>query len=180
MEKPVLPQFTFDERIAVEAILYIASKSREPTFHRIAKLLYFADLCHLERHGRFICGDRYIAMKHGPVPSGVYDILTSERDGIRYLNFPATEDAFEVTGERRYHVRPLREANLEWLSDSDIECLDESIHQYDHLSFAQLTALSHDAAWESADENDSISLEAIVQRLGNPSGLLEYLQDPNP
>jgi uncharacterized phage-associated protein len=37
--------------------------------------MYFADRKHLEKYGRFICGDSYVAMKHGPVPSEIYDIL---------------------------------------------------------------------------------------------------------
>lgn len=174
----MLPNFKFDERVAVETILYILSRTKDPTFHHIAKLLYFADLCHLERYGRFICGDQYIAMKHGPVPSGVYDMLKEQRDGVSYLRFPFAEDAFEVIDN--YMVRPLRAPNLEWLSDSNIDCLNESLARYDHLDFETLSRLSHDRAWESADRNDFISLEAIVAQLGDPPDLIEYLRDPHP
>src|SRR5688572_4207008 len=92
----MLAPFTFNEKAAVETILYIASRSKEPTYHRIAKLLYFADLLHLERYGRFICGDRYIAMKHGPVPSGVYAMMKAAEGGVSYYSFPAAENAFVV------------------------------------------------------------------------------------
>ena len=65
----MLKPFEFNEKVALEVILYIANKSQKPTFHHIAKLLYFADKSHLCQYGRFICGDNYIAMKNGPVPS---------------------------------------------------------------------------------------------------------------
>jgi uncharacterized phage-associated protein len=174
----MLPQFTFDERVAVEAILYILAKTKDPTFHHIAKLLYFADLCHLERYGTFICGDQYIAMKHGPVPSGVYDMLKDQREDVSYLRFPIAEGAFEVIDQ--HAVRALRAPDLEWLSDSHLECLDESMDKYDELDFATLTRLSHQGAWQLADLNDSISIEAILDQLGNPPDLIEYLLDPHP
>jgi uncharacterized phage-associated protein len=168
----------FDQKAAIEAVLYLTHHSCAPTFHHIFKLLYFADLAHLEKYGRLIYGDQYIAMKDGPVPSAVYDMLKSVRDSSIYLNFPDASEALGVV--EGYRISALREPNLEWLSDSDIECLNSALDQYDHMSYRQLTDLSHDTAWESADRNGEISLESIVVRLGNPSGLLEHLQDPNP
>ena len=69
--------FIFDPDKAVETILYIANKVQGTDFHRISKLMYFADKIRLEESGRFICGDSYMAMKHGPVPCKTYDILKS-------------------------------------------------------------------------------------------------------
>ncbi len=170
--------FEFDQKAAVEAILYLAEKSQDSTFHRISKLLYFADRRHLAQYGRFICGDSYIAMKHGPVPSGVYDMLKAERHGSGYLYFPEAERAFEV--HSKHYVRPLRAPDLEWLSDSDIECLDDALERYDPCTFGELTALSHDDAWDSADDNDFISLDAVIDSIGNPDGLSKHLANPQP
>lgn len=167
-----------DEWAALEAILYIAQQSKSPTFHHISKLLYFADRKHLKNYGRFICGDDYVAMKHGPVPSMVYDMLKEAKRDVSYIQFEGLADAFTV--ENGYRVKPLRGPDLEWLSDSDLECLDWSIQQYDSYSFRCLAALSHDKAWEAADENDFISIENIIDSLGSPEGLLEHLQDPHP
>lgn len=168
----------FNEKTALEVILYLAQKSSDPTFHHISKLLYFADRLHLERYGRFICGDRYIAMKNGPVPSGVYNMLKNAKTGVQYFCFPEAEGAFDVVGE--YTVRALRAPDMGRFSDSDIECLDEALRQYDRYSFGRLTQLSHDAAWSAADENDTIPIEAIVRSLGDPDGLLEHLANPHP
>lgn len=167
----------FDEQVALEAILYLTQKSDDPTFHHISKLLYFADRMHLERYGRLICGDRYIAMKNGPVPSRVYDMLKDAQRGILYLSYPDAEGAFAVEG---YRVKALRSPDMDMFSDSDLECLDESLRRYDHYSFGALTRLSHDEAWRSADENDAISIEAIVRSIGSPAGLLEHLTNPHP
>jgi hypothetical protein len=180
----MIAPFEFNEKVAIETILYLATKSTNPALDRITKLLYFADRFHLAKYGRFICGDRYIAMKHGPVPSGVYDILKSVRDCPSYLEIPEAKDAFKIQAAdakmKKCQVVPLRPPDMEWLSDSDVECLDEALQKYDHLDFTKLASLSQDDAWRSADEDESISLDAIVESIGNPEGLLEYLSDPYP
>ncbi len=159
--------FVFKAEKSVEAILYIAQNVKQPTFHRISKIMYFADKVHLEKYGRFICGDSYMAMKHGPVPSGAYDILKVARgDGFN--------NAFIVVDN--FKVKPLRAAYVDYFSESDLECLDESIKQYGHLSFDQLTRLSYDTAWQTANENDYIDLKKIVATLSNPDNLLDYLR----
>lgn len=168
----------FDPQAAVEALLYVAYRSKDPTFHHISKLLYFADRIHLERYGRLIFGDTYIAMKHGPVPSGIYDILNDAKGRTGFHRYQEADSLFTIVGE--YRVQPNRLPNLDWLSDSDIECLDEAIEQYDGKSFGELSALSHDNAWKAADLNDAISLESLVQSLGNPDNLLAHLLEPSP
>jgi uncharacterized phage-associated protein len=174
----MIPQFKVDERTAVEAILYIASKTKEPTFHRIFKLLYFADRIHLARYGRFICGDKYIAMAEGPVPSRMYNILKAERNGIIAWDAPEADGAFEVV--HWYGIQPSREPDLDQFSDSDIECLDEAIREYDHYTKDELSVMSHDDAWKSAGLNRPISIEAIIKSIGEPNGLREFLQNPHP
>lgn len=174
---PVIAPFTFDEITAVETILYIANRVNDPTFHRVSKIIYFADKAHLEKYGRLICGDSYVAMRHGPVPSGVYDILKTMRgDGI--LDVARYEDDFDVIG--RYTVKPLREADPDNFSDSELECLDEAIEAYGTKSFRELTRLSHDKAWEAADENDIIELEHIAAMFEDYDNLLEHLNDLYP
>ena len=44
----------------------------------ILKLLFFAEVDHLNRYGRPIVGDRYYARQWGPVPETTYDLLKEE------------------------------------------------------------------------------------------------------
>lgn len=85
---PTRIKFHFDPEKAVEVILYVASRVRDSGFHRVSKILYFADRDHLAMYGRFICGDSYVAMKNGPVPSGAYD--ADENDIIDVEQIAAT------------------------------------------------------------------------------------------
>ncbi|MEP6889480.1 MAG: Panacea domain-containing protein [Nitrospirota bacterium] len=163
----------FDPEKALNAILWIARRIPCPTFHSISKLLYFADRLHLERYGRLITGDSYVAMKHGPVPSGAYDIMKAVRGDGTCAREEEAREAFAVDGH--YDVVPRRAANDSLFSESDRECLEEAIQQYGSLSFQELTDRSHDAAWHSADENDSIELEQIIATLPDGASLLEHL-----
>ncbi len=174
---PMHALFRFDPQIMCEVILYIAEQLRQPSLKQIASILYLADKLHLTRYGRFITGDRYIAMEYGPVPSNVYAMLRAART----TNGPIADDlapGFSVQDERI--VIPHREPDLDWISDSERECLDETIAQFGAMSFRQLTEISHDEAWQNTERNREISLEAILTSIGNPAPLLEHLRNPNP
>jgi uncharacterized phage-associated protein len=172
--------FVFKPQKSIEAILYTIPRLINPTFHRLAKIMYFADRIHLEKYGRFICGDRYVAMKHGPVPSSTYELLKRARDNdlSRFSKIPLAKQAFVIQDQSI--VKALRTANLDLLSDSDIECLNQAIEKYGHLSFQQLTQLSYDSAWHAADENDCITVEHIIATLRNNDYLLDYLRETCP
>lgn len=173
---PVAP-IRFDPRRAVELVLYVANKLRHPTFHSVSKVMYFADREHLSRYGSLLTSDSYVAMRHGPVPSAIYDLLKAaagrQDSFVPSLFSELTRNSLRVEG--RYRVTPLREANIELLSLAQRECLDESIRANGRLSFQRLARKSHDAAWKSADENDLIDLRAIAKTLPNAKEVLDYL-----
>lgn len=171
-------RFRFEPQVAVEAVLYIAHHSQDPTSHRISKIFYFADRMHLTRYGRFICGDTYIAMQNGPVPSGIYDMLKDSRGNARAYRYIESVGAFDIVNG--YRVVPGRAPNRNWLSDSNVACIDEALEQYDDKSFGELTELSHDAAWCDADPNGRISVESILSSMENSEALLAHLLEPMP
>ncbi len=174
---PTRIRFKFDPEKAVEVILYVANRVNDPGFHRISKLLYFADREHLAKYGRFISGDSYVAMKHGPVPSGTYDILKCVRGDGLTCPVPHASESFRVDAPR---VLPLRDADMSLLSESEKECLDAAIAKYGNMTFGELTNASHDKTWESADENEFILVEQIVATLPDAEELLRHLSNPHP
>lgn len=170
--------FRFDPEKAVEVVLYIGNRAPIRDIYHVLKVLYFSDKAHLERYGRFICGDSYVAMKSGPVPSGTYDIIKDIRgDGIHSFAEHARH-AFTLQDE--LEISPLRGADLAFFSESDIECLDESIEKYGSLSGAELKKLSHDEAYNAADENDFIDVEKIAGMFPGGEKLKRHLHDPYP
>ena len=141
--------------------------------YNVLKVLFYADKDHLEKHGRLICGDRYVAMKHGPVPSGAYNMVKSVRDDSPYEANPRIAEVLTMSG---YTITSSREPNLKILSQSEIESLDFAIDEYGHLSFNKLETLSHqEAAFQKADENDFISMEDLVKSLSDGELLWDHL-----
>jgi uncharacterized phage-associated protein len=167
-------RFHFDPEKALNLVLLVAAKVKEPTFHTISKVIYFADKLHLERYGRLICGDCYVAMKHGPVPSEIYDMMKDVRGDGFSEHWKTARSAFEVQGKAT--VIPRQEADLDLFSESDLECINDSVQTYGHLDFGRLTELSHDAAWQATDDNDIIDLEQIVATLKDSQALLGHLR----
>lgn len=167
-----LPRNSFDTDKAIELILYVAScvPETKSTFHTISKVLYFADLCHLDRYGQLISDDNYVAMKHGPVPSKIYDLMKKNS----FWGFDKlSEDAFKT--DNGYTVIPLRKPDRDYLSASEIECLDETISKYGNKGFSKLSKESHEGAWNKADENDAIKLEDMVDMLPHRDELKQHI-----
>ncbi|MCK5719601.1 MAG: SocA family protein [Thiomargarita sp.] len=166
--------FQFKTKKSLETILYIGQNIQQPTFYHIAKIMYFADKMHLEKCGRFICGDHYIAMKSGPVPSKTYNILKAVRDNSSsFIDLKIAKQAFIVDD---FLIKPLRLALTDYFSESDLECLDCAIEQYKNISMEEF---NHNNAWETVNENSFIELKSIVSTFKNRY-LLDFLYNPCP
>jgi len=162
----------FDPEKALEVLLYVAERCSD--MYTALKILYFADKQHLAEFGRQIYGDSYVAMKEGPVPSGAYDLVKFARGDGWYTFSRDVQEALDVRD--RITLVPRRKANIDLLSESDIQCLDNAIRKYGHMSFGRLKKLSHrDGAYRRADRNDFISLEEIIKTLPDGELLREHL-----
>lgn len=161
--------FQFDAEKATEAVIYIASRTGGDMYVTL-KLLYLADKCHLHRFGRFIFGDQYYALPHGPVPDGAYGIVKRARQ-------PQGAANFKLAGNQ---ITPSRDADLDAFSASDLECLDEAIRDFGRLSFGELKQLTHDAAYNATTPNGAIAISAIAALAEDPVALLQHLADSHP
>jgi hypothetical protein len=168
--------FEFDADKALEALVYIVSKAKSDLYTTL-KIQYHADKRSLHEYGRFIAGDYYKALRDGPVPQGAYDIIHYVRGEHSNSLVPAARDALSA---RDCDLSALRAPNLDFLSASDIECLDISIRENAGKSFSQLKRESHDAAYDATASNGEISVEAIAGMAKNRESLLAYLADPYP
>jgi len=166
----------FDKEKAIQVILYIANKIKEVDIHKAFKILYFAEREHIATYGSLIVGDMYIAMKNGPVPSATYNIIKeargntpgSQKDKLNFTNF------FEVKDNI---IHPKTEADSDFFSETELECLDASIHRYKKYSFSKLTELSHDKAWEKASKNNEMSFEDIAKAGGAGKEMIKYINE---
>jgi len=166
------PVFNFEKTI--NAALYIAENVDSKDFHKIFKILYFADRAHLMTYGRPITGDTYIKMPDGPVPSKLFDIFKAVR-GDSY--FPAGDLKEYFSVDNRYYIKPKKAPDLRYLSKTDITELDEAISKYGILSFGELKNLSHDIAWETTRNNGEIAIEDIMREAGADEEYISYISE---
>lgn len=168
----------FDREKAIEVIKYLAKYAPNPDIYWIGKILYFADLLHLQKYGRLICGDDYAAIPYGTIPSATLDLMRQARRFSDVPEFHPAIGEFKIEGKNK--VVYLREPNSDLFSQSDIECLKASINENGKLTFDQLHKKSVDKAYESADVNGFIDIEVIVSMLPNSDSLLEYIRETSP
>lgn len=164
--------FQFNQTKAIEAILYLAPKVSDSDIYGICKLLYLVDKTSLEKYGRFVSGESYYAMKEGPIPSNVYDLLKQVAKAPVY--------GIKVEGNQ---VIPLRNPDLDCLSESDIECLDQIISVYGKVPNWLRSKDAHDDAWRESwrkrgrKRSSKIPIESIVELLTDSVDLADYLSN---
>ncbi len=170
-------QKQFDKDVIVSVILYIVDKMGGTVdMHKIFKTLYFADRLHLAKYGRRITGDVYIAMPYGPVPSKTDDIFKAVR-GDSY--FSEEGEAFKKYFHfvNKYTVSIDAKPDTDYLSETDMECLDEAIEKCKNLTFAELTRMSHDFAWTNTVQGRTMEYVDIMREISEPEDYAVYVQE---
>ncbi|AFS53899.1 Panacea domain-containing protein [Leptospirillum ferriphilum] len=151
-------RFPFNERKALAADTHLLAVSDGGmAYMRLLKLLYLSGRAALLEYGCLITGDRYIAMKLGPVLSNVYDRIKEGEWGgrIRTIKYDARLIGPELTG-------PLSEAGVNLLDEVSRFC-----QTYDHWNLSDLT---HELPeWGETPRNQDIPVERILDTLRKSS-----------
>lgn len=154
-------RFSVDKEKTIEALLYIVTRYGEVGRFHALKTLYYADRAHLQRYGRPITGDRYIAMENGPVPSYAYNAVKQQLpEAERVIVAGALSPG---NGARHPTYKPHREPDLFFFSRTDLECLEEAFDYCRRRSFGTISDETHDhLAWKKADLNGEMRVENML------------------
>lgn len=148
--------FKLDKDKVLAASVYIASRNfPDLTTGKMMKLLFLADKYHLVRFGRIITGDRYDAMKDGPVPCFAYNVfkeLSRKPYSDSGRKFSQSLDVDFSGAHPRFSARTA--FDQEQLSPSDIFALNETLTEHGNKSFEELSDFTHEMpaynkAWRS-------------------------------
>jgi uncharacterized phage-associated protein len=166
-------RFTLDERKAADAASFLIHRHGGVMNHMLlVKLLYAAERESLKRFNRPIVGDRYVSMKHGPVVSGLLNLINEER------TFPAWAVLIERSSPTE--VRLLTdEPPLRSLSDADIEALTAAIEQYPDMDQFEVRDAMHRefAEWENPGNSSwPIPVERILRVLNKSEDDVERVR----
>ena len=131
-------KFRLNEEKAVEALIWIATAWPNITPFYLSKVLFYAEKEHLNKYGRPIIADTYIAMPWGPAPSTIRDYIEGN-----YLFSDISDvvsSAVEVNRNSRYpEIIAKKAPRLEVFSESDIECLRAAIDKCRNVNFSTLS-----------------------------------------
>lgn len=194
MKSVKLPiRFKFDLDKLIASIAFFASKKIDDLSKlKVCKLLYYADKAHLIKYGRPVIGDIYYHLDNGPVPSKSLDIMNEviNRDEV-YLKSSAMSNQEKFNEFLRVHKAPLsrhpvfqlkKNPNFESLSESEIEVLNSTFHQYGSFTSGQLIDHTHqEAPWRESPPNSEIDYRLFFndELEANPEALayMEAMQE---
>jgi uncharacterized phage-associated protein len=155
--------YQMDYEKAIEAMVWLANRNPGIDIYHVAKILYYAEKTHLNRYGRPIIGATYIRMEFGQVPSEVRDLITKNAWMVEPDYLKRFSAAIKINKEPYDKLKALRKADMNYFSDTDIECLEESLNKYGKLSFSELKKISHkERTWIETEENDDIDYLLMV------------------
>ena len=103
-------------------------------------------------------------MQFGPVPSYVKNIVDEEIEHLEEV----------VAVYNSHYIKNLISADIDFLSESDLQCLQEAIDENKNLDFNTLTNKSHKEAWQNATwQMDYLS---IAKEGGADENMLTFIR----
>jgi uncharacterized phage-associated protein len=173
----ILPQILKCVEVLKYIVKELADLGIKPDIYKVLKMLYLADRVHLIKYNELIAHDIYLKMG-SPVPQLCLMIIQA----VCGYKFPVTlsvEEEIKVvedpeTGERNI-LHNLADPDLDYLSESNKECLKRAIAKYGHLDFSKLREESHDDIYKSVDDhNDEITIFDMLEVLENNKEFAEH------
>jgi len=100
----------FNERTVAQMAAFFLDKNRGPmSVLKLMKLLYLAERESLSRDGSPICGDRLVAMQHGPLLSMTYALASGFEKGEEWSAWVADKENHDVSLEQSIGTESLDE-----------------------------------------------------------------------
>ena len=163
--KPI--KFIFNERKAAQAAARLIQQSGgEMNYLALMKLLYLIDREALARFGRPITGDKVVAMKHGPVLSRVYNLVSHKKQELpqsEWHKFISRPNAYVYT------VKFSGVPDVSELSQAEVALVDEIFAKFRGVDEWELVNHHHKQLPEWRDPKNSsvtIPFEEILRAAG--------------
>lgn len=161
------------------AVLYVVNKCGEIGYFHLFKILYFANREHYAKYGRGIIKDTFCALPKGPVPSFLFDAVKNLSSTQKGGEHKVISDSLYNQDPTYYYLLSAKELpDMDELSKSDIQCLDESIKDNKDLEVNILSNKSHDEAWgEAKITHGRMNNLSIAKAGGANEAMLEYIKE---
>ncbi|MBQ6276864.1 MAG: SocA family protein [Bacteroidales bacterium] len=148
--------------------------------YRIVKAAFIAQKFHIVRYLRPLYMDKIVALPYGPVPSALYDVLKYARGDSRFMDSDSELKAAAVGINFEDEVfSAIEKPDMDYLSVSQVECLDDAIEKVANMSFNEIRDTTHQAEWQRASQTPQreMDLLAIAKEEGADDASIEYLKE---
>lgn len=175
---------TEDMLVIRAVLLYILKNCKDKRdVYSIVKTAYYAQREHFVEYGTPLYRDSIIAMKFGPVPSVIYNVLRLARGDSSVLAYSNCDLGIAQSGIRfeNEDFYPIAEPDLDYLSESDIKCLNDAIDKVSSMDFSMIVNDTHEAEWKRVfngrSKNKVMNNLNIAKDGGADDDRLNYLQE---
>ena len=140
------------------AVLFICENATgEMNTVRLNKLLWLIDKTAFLRLAHTITDWRYIRREMGPVPLNNHDALGVMKD----KNFLKISHIRDDNGEK-YSYIPRVSADLSCFDEDEQKVMRDVLAKYGSIHWLKLVKLSHDLAWATYEDGETIPFEAYL------------------
>lgn len=170
----------FEIKRMTELVLYVLGKGEYITQYYLYKILYFAERKHLARWGRGIMPGEFHAWECGPVPKKIYGGVKHYADGIWPIDIALKSVLRRADKDMGDYLIPLRAADMDYISQSETEAIDESFAENIGLDVSSLMRKSHDTAWLKAwlqGRDTAIRSTDIARAEGADDSMIDYIAE---
>lgn len=147
---PYADMTNFEKQKLTEIVLYILNKANGLDYYHVFKIIYFAELEHLAKYGFRMTTDEFCALPDGPVPSLLYDCIKDNSFCDKDLENMINKNVEKGNDDAYYMLTAKRKADLDYLSEAEIESLDKSIRDNATMPYDKLKEKSHGKEWRRA------------------------------
>ena len=155
--------YEYSAEKALESTKLITKRLGFLDSYTLGHLLFIAEMVHIQEYGRPVFGDRYIAIAEGAICSGIFSLCLDAQRG-KVLEFICANSG----------IKSIQEANLEVLSESDINALNWTCDFY--LSNENWKELCRTDEWKVVFEA-SLENNVIKFKLLNFKNCVLFLKD---
>lgn len=166
-------------------ILYLLNNMPEDSrdIYHVVKTAYYAQKNHLVKYALPLFNDSIVALKFGPVPSLIYNVLRASRgdsDPWRFCDDHLLNRLSAVIECKDEWFYAKQQPDMECLSESNIKCLDEAIQEVSKMGFSDIMKRTHGGEWYRANhdaDSNVMDVVNIARENGASEDVISYLSE---
>lgn len=149
-------------------VLFFASNTDKRLLGKVKlmKLFYFSDFGHLKKYGSPITWDTYINLEHGPIPSGIKNLVDDAED-LGNSKLSDTIQIEKLENSYLHRIVPMRDFNendKKYFSETEISVMSGVCNRFFGINTKDIEEISHkESAWRETSFLDAIPYSLAIK-----------------